>query len=243
MSKTTGHGRKSKKVADFADSPHQARSTESVMEASDSDGHDTHIPEGSESNLVALIERSRVESKSSFAALSKLIQEQTQAVIALTTRVAEVEDRVSSIEDGAAAMRTLFPRMDSFETRVSNIEDISSRRAVKVLGLPESAEGADAVDFTEKWVAEFLGIPPNRAMVDNAYRVGARGAAALPRAASRASPSTSQNASVPTRPLIVRFVRSSTSTALLAASRRSRGLKLTGAEIRVVPDLPQQVRV
>ncbi|XP_067326516.1 protein KRBA1-like isoform X2 [Anolis sagrei] len=108
--------------------------------------------------------------------------------------------------------RSLCEYARQTEARCRTLESRSRRNNLRVLGLPEGAEGGDAVSFLRRTLLPpVLGIPPE---IESARRVHA----------------TSRP-----RPLVFRLLRFADKAALLQATR-SRPLSFAGTPLTLVPD-------
>ncbi|XP_063157950.1 protein KRBA1 [Candoia aspera] len=109
------------------------------------------------------------------------------------------------------------------ESRCRALESRSRRRDLRLLGLPEGAEGGDAAGFLRRTLPGLLGWAPGAPgpEVESARRV--RGGAA------REPPGKP-------RPLVFRLLRLADKAAVLEAAR-ARTLRCAGAQVAILPDL------
>lgn len=74
--------------------------------------------------------------------------------------VTEVERRVSAVEDiqrdHHSDLHTLKSKVKVFEARTEDAENRNRRNNVRVLGLPQGAEGSDLVTFMEQLLPSLL---------------------------------------------------------------------------------------
>ncbi|KAI4808286.1 hypothetical protein KUCAC02_000350 [Chaenocephalus aceratus] len=76
-------------------------------------------------------------------------------------RLTEAEERLGAGEGDASALnkttKRLRQQVESLEAKMEDLENRSRRSNVRLIGLPENAEGKDACTFLEKWIPEILG--------------------------------------------------------------------------------------
>ncbi|RXN04071.1 LINE-1 type transposase domain-containing 1 [Labeo rohita] len=93
-------------------------------------------------------------------------------------RVGEAEARISATEDSIttleAKVRTLENNNKDLEDKVLDLEARSRRSNLRLVNLPEGAEGEDACVFLENWLPEVLNLAPLRTALtlERAHRVG-----------------------------------------------------------------------
>lgn len=75
-------------------------------------------------------------------------------------RMAEVEQRVSGTEDTvrdhSGDLHTLKARVKALESRAEDAENRNRRSNLRIVGLPEGAEGMDPTAFTERLLKDLL---------------------------------------------------------------------------------------
>lgn len=97
---------------------------------------------------------------------------------ALTTRVTEAEDRISTQEDNVSGLQTqnaaLKTAIESLSLKVDDLENRSRRSNLRLVGLPEKNEGKDMCAFLEKLLPEILGPEnfPGPLVIERAHRIG-----------------------------------------------------------------------
>ncbi|KAL0194880.1 hypothetical protein M9458_008452, partial [Cirrhinus mrigala] len=93
-------------------------------------------------------------------------------------RVGEAEVWISATEDSIttleAKVRTLENNNKDLEDKVLDLEARSRRSNLRLVNLPEGAEGEDACVFLENWLPEVLNLAPLRTALtlERAHRVG-----------------------------------------------------------------------
>ncbi|XP_049931009.1 cadherin-7-like [Epinephelus moara] len=108
----------------------------------------------------------------------KPVTEMSEKLDKLVDRLGTVEQRVSDLEDNAAANA---PRLDSVESelkkameKLENYENQSRRQNIRIIGLKEGTEGKDPPVFFEKWIPEVLNMDMQgeRLKIERAHRAG-----------------------------------------------------------------------
>lgn len=144
----------------------------------------------------------------------------------LRERVKETEDRISHLEDAAAPiperLSTLEKAASQWSMRADDLENRLRRNNVRILGLPERAEGADPCAFIESWLKTTL---PDAALssvyaIERAHRVPAR----------------PPPPGAPPRPFLARLLSSRDRDAILQAARRKGELRYNNSVIALFPD-------
>lgn len=143
-------------------------------------------------------------------------------------RLTTVEDRVSEVEDSSHTQGTqiaeLCDRVHSLQRRADNAEDRQRREKIRVLGLPEGAEGDKPVLFAEALFKQLLSLKylPPTYVVERAHSVptGRRPPGAFP------------------RPFLVGFLNYKDKDMILAQSRKIQDLKYENARVMLFPDFP-----
>ena len=115
---------------------------------------------------------------STLANILKPVTEMSEKLDKIVDRLAAVEQRVSDLEDNAAANT---PRLEAVESalekamgKLENYENQSRRQNVRIIGLKEGTEGKDPPVFFEKWIPEILNMDMQgkRLKIERAHRVG-----------------------------------------------------------------------
>ncbi|KAJ4932381.1 hypothetical protein JOQ06_010804 [Pogonophryne albipinna] len=123
-------------------------------------------------------------------------------------RLTEAEERLGAVEDDASALnnttKQLRQLVESLEAKMEDLENRSRRSNVRLIGLPENAEGKDACTFLEKWIPEILGA----------------GSFAAPLAIERAHrvPSGRPKPNAPPRALLIKFLNYKDKTKVMSAA-------------------------
>lgn len=135
------------------------------------------------------------------------------------TRISETEDVVSSL---VARIRSLENKNRDMEDKLEDLEARSRRSNLRLVNLPEGAEGNDACSFLETWIPEALGLasPNTKPILERAHRVGPR-----------------SDPSAPPRTLIMKFLNDRDKTRVLNAVRNKKQVFYKDRAVRFYPDL------
>ncbi|KAJ3593267.1 hypothetical protein NHX12_005602 [Muraenolepis orangiensis] len=112
-------------------------------------------------------------------------------------RLTTAESRISDTEDITAQLSAtiteLETKVQSLAEKNEDLENLSRRSNVQLIGLPENAEGTDAETFLEKWLPEVHGAEhfPTPVMIERAHRIG---------------PANSTSPAQFPRPLVIKFL-------------------------------------
>ncbi|KAI4801018.1 hypothetical protein KUCAC02_006181 [Chaenocephalus aceratus] len=123
-------------------------------------------------------------------------------------RLTEAEEWLGAVEDDTSALnkttKHLRQQVESLEAKMEDLENRSRRSNVRLIGLPENAEGKDACTFLEKWIPEILGA----------------GSFAAPLAIERAHrvPSGRPKPNAPPRALLIKFLNYKDKTKVMSAA-------------------------
>lgn len=147
-------------------------------------------------------------------------------------RLSSAEERISTVEDTVhplsaeikrhtAAISTLMQKSDDFENRLR-------RNNLRLIGVPEKAEGSNPTDFFEQWLAQLIGkdrLSPLFA-VERAHRVPTR---AMPPGA-------------PPRPVLARILHYKDRDTILRAARDIPDIRIDNGKISIFPDFSAEVQ-
>ena len=115
------------------------------------------------------------------ANILKPVTEMSENLDKIVDRLGSVEQRVSDLEDNAAANT---PRLESVESalkrameRLENYENQSRRQNIRIIGLKEGTKGKNPPVFFEKWIPEVLNMDMQgeRLKIERAHQVGPPG--------------------------------------------------------------------
>ena len=158
---------KSTKPTDGSSSPTRLTSSNTSEEDTISSGQ-----------ILNAIHTMKEDFVSRFDGLLGAIQGVQSELKALTGRMTEAEDRISTNEDDLTSMKTqtstMKAAMDELVLKVDDLENRARRSNVRLVGLPELTEGGDVRNFLEKWIPEALGEMnfTGPLLIERAHRVG-----------------------------------------------------------------------
>lgn len=94
-----------------------------------------------------------------------------------TGRIAHAKQRISGAEDNVNELLTKVSTLENtVKTLTNKVDDLECRSRcnnVRLVGLPEKAEGQDATAFLERWLPGVLGLEPWEApVIEQAHRIG-----------------------------------------------------------------------
>lgn len=152
--------------------------------------------------------------------VKKQVQECTGRIAHAEQRISEAEDTVNGLISKVSALEGTVKSLNS---KVDDLECRSRRNNVRLVGLPEKAEGQDAVAFFEKWLPEALGLEQRETLViERAHRIGA--------------PSSNSHTTRP-RTMIFRFLNVKDKERVLRAARTKGKVLYNNEQVRFHPDL------
>lgn len=135
------------------------------------------------------------------------------------TCISETEDAVSSL---VARVRSLENKNKDMEDKIVDLEARSRKSNLRLVNLPEGAEGNDACSFLETWTPEVLGLTSSNSkpILERAHRVGPR-----------------NDPSVPPRTLIMKFMNDRDKMRVLNAVRNQKQIFYKDRAVWFYPDL------
>ncbi len=144
-----------------------------------------------------------------------------------TGHIAHAEQRISDAEDNVNELltedRTLENTVKTLTDKVDDLECRSRRNNVRLVGLPEKAEGQDTAVFLEKWLPEALGLELREApVIERVHRIRT-----LPSNSSTGRPRT----------LIMKVLNFRDKERVLKAARIKGKILYGNEQVRFHPDL------
>lgn len=160
------------------------------------------------------------------------IKEVNKEVRDFSGRMDEAEGRISKVEDavnsGKAKTADLVKQVELLTHKVDDLENRSRRSNLRLVNLPEKAEGSDAIAFLEKWLPEALGPTefPSPPIIERAHRI----------------PSGTQHA--PTRPrvLIIKFLNFQDKVRAMRAARSKDKVLYGEQKVMFFPDISAELQ-
>lgn len=108
--------------------------------------------------------------QTSITEVRKEIQECTGRLVHAEQRISDAEDNVNGL---ISKVSILENTVKTLSNKVEDLECRSRRNNVRLVGLPEKAEGLDTATFLEKWIPEALGMESREPLViERAHRIG-----------------------------------------------------------------------
>uniref|UniRef100_A0A8C5PCI5 Uncharacterized protein n=1 Tax=Leptobrachium leishanense TaxID=445787 RepID=A0A8C5PCI5_9ANUR len=140
-------------------------------------------------------------------------------------RLTEVEDRVSTLEDGLTPLQTTVDSHDSLLStlldKIDDLENRSRRNNLRIVGLPETVKGPQLQHFVSTWLPTALGIATNVPLVvERVHRLG---------------PDLSPSLTRP-RTVIFKLLNFMDKTNILQAYRKAGALDYQGTTLRLFQD-------
>lgn len=147
-------------------------------------------------------------------------------------RTKEVECRVGALEDDITPLQKLIKDMErrliQQEARLEDMENRMRRNNLRIVGLPEKAEGSNPVSFIETWLKETFGDKNLSSMftVERAHRVPFRPPppGALP------------------RPFLLKLLHYRDRDAILTMARQKQTIEHLNSKISIYPDYSAEVQ-
>ena len=153
-------------------------------------------------------------------------------------RLTTAETRISDTEDTAAQ---LTAKMTKLETQVKfltekneDLENRSRRSNLRLIGLPESAEGRDAEAFLEKWLPDILGAEnfPTAVRIERAHRIPS-----FP-----TGPAKSTRSAPFPRPLIMKFLNFKDKVCVMKAAQAKGKVMYENRQVKFFSDFSAEVQ-
>lgn len=128
----------------------------------------------SSSPILSAINAMKGEFVLRFDGLLSAIEGMQSDLKAVSVRVTEAEERISTNQDDVASLKTQTNTMKAaIEELVSKVDDLENRARrsnLRLVGLPEKVEGSDMCAFLERWIPGVLGehIFPRPVLIERA---------------------------------------------------------------------------
>lgn len=150
----------------------------------------------------------------------------------INDRVEAAEGRISTVEDQLPSMqktlKTATLQIAALLSKVDDLENRSRRSNIRLVGVPEKAEGRDPVAFLESWLSDTVGkdlLSPFFA-IERSHRVPTR---PLPPGA-------------PPRPMLIKLLNFRDRDTLLRAARDKGDLSINGQRVSLFPDFSGEIQ-
>lgn len=175
--------------------------------------------------ILAAIDSMKTEFSSRFDGVMTAIENMRKEISDCNERVSQTEQRISNAEDEVADLKTKVQKLESqnkgLEDKHLDLEGRSRMNNLRVLNLPEGAEGRDSAALLKKWIPEALGATLQSALVlERVHRIGPM-----------------RDARAPPRTLLMRFQNYKDRMEIMAAARARKEILYEDHQIRFYPDL------
>ena len=183
-------------------------------------------PEDKLDRILAAIESSRISMESKISSVAHDVNILRDDHRKLTEKVKQTEQSISilrpEVTDNTTQTHDLLDRVRFLEGRAEDAEGRARRSNIRVVGMPEGAEGKDAIQFMENWLKTFTPMDETSPFfsIERAHRVPSR----------RLAPGS------PPRPLLAKLFHYRDRDAVLRAARAAGNLELEGSRIMIFPD-------
>ncbi len=177
--------------------------------------------------ILAAIANLKSDFSSKLDGILSAIENVKKDVSECAERVSEAEVRISATEDNItslqASIQALENRNKDLEEKVLDLEARSRRSNLRLVNLPEGAEGEDAYASLESWLPEALNLALLRTalILERAHRVGQK----------------SQSNTATPRTLIMKFLNYKDKTTVIRAARAKRQILFRNHQVRLYEDL------
>ncbi|KAK7925283.1 hypothetical protein WMY93_007593 [Mugilogobius chulae] len=241
MPKEKGKTTIQSKLSDFGKPPEQKLSKEAnasvSMETTSAVETYTEAPVVCDSELKLVkdeILKAVVDLKEEFNGklngILKATEETKKQLGECANRIGQAEMRISTIEDDHGTLKDVVDKLEKrnrvLENRVLDLEARSRLNNVRLVNLPEGAEGADPCSFIESWLPDALDMAPMRVpiVVEKAHRIGPK-----------------RGTGEPPRPLIMKFLNYKQKDSVMKAARAKKDMLYKNLKVRLYNDLPTEV--
>ncbi|KAJ7990688.1 hypothetical protein DPEC_G00302990 [Dallia pectoralis] len=175
--------------------------------------------------VQASINSFREENRASIASLHSILNVYGQRITEVEDGLNEFDKRLSSVE---ASHTSLAKENDALRERLAYLENYTRRQNLRIVGIPENAEGPRPTEFITKLLIDVLGEdsfvkPPS---VDRAHR--------------SLAPKPAVGVNKP-RPFIVKLHHFQTKELILRLARQKGLLSFNGSRFHIFPDYSPDV--
>lgn len=163
--------------------------------------------------------------------LSQALQAHAQQLSKIEERTSEAEKRIAAAEHTCESVDTRVQKLEkqiqSMAEHIDDLENRGRRKNIRVIGLPEDAEGSSPTKFFESWIPDLLGLDTKagRVKIERAHRTLA------PKPGPNQRP----------RPVLIRFHNFADKQRVMDAARRCGTVKYKESTIMFFQDLSAAV--
>ncbi len=130
--------------------------------------------------ILAAINSIKTEFSSRFDGIMAAIESMRKEMNDCSERMSQAELRLSNVEDVSlqahlqAKVNKLETKNKTLEDKIVDLETRSRLNNLRLVGLPEGAEGQDPCSFLEKWIPEVLNavMLQSSGIIERAHRIG-----------------------------------------------------------------------
>lgn len=224
LSKESSKSTKQPKLTDYRVCGETQKGNEDVAE--DESSREGTLEGVKADAILAAINSIKTEFSSRFNGIMAAIESMRKQMNDCSERMSQAELRISNAKDGVAHLQAKVNKLESknktLEDKLVDLETRSRLNNLRLVGLPEGAEGRDPCSFLEKWIPEVLNAVTlqSSGIIERAHRIG-------PMKDSKAPPRT----------LIMRFLNYKDKQAVIAAARAKKGIRYKDQQMRFYVDL------
>lgn len=175
--------------------------------------------------ILTAINSMKTEFSSRLDGIMAAIESMRKDINDCTERMSQAELRLSNTQDDVAQMQAKINKLDSknktLEDKLLDLETRSRLNNVRLVGLPEGAEGRDPCSFLEKWMPEVL---EASGVIERAHRIG-----------------PPRDSKAPPRTLIMRFLHYKDKQAVMAAARAKKDIRYKNQQVRFYADVATEI--
>lgn len=148
----------------------------------------------------------------------------TERLTSAETRISKTEDDISSLVSKEASLQN---KVHKLTQKLDDLENRQRRSNLRLVGLPEGAEGGDVVSFLQTWLLEILGPDAfqNPPMIERAHRLPGQ-----------------QNPNASARVMIAKFLNYQDKMRVMKAACQKGKVMHQGHHIMFFPDLSTEVQ-
>lgn len=182
--------------------------------------------------IMSAINNMKTEFSHKFDGIFTAVESIRKDIMDCSERVTQTEVRISSTEDDVTELRAKIKSLEeknkTLGEQVLDLESRSRRSNVRLVGVPEGAEGADVCGFLESWIPEALDLAPLRGTftIERAHRLG---------------PRRDHSTKSAPRTLIMKFLNYKDKEAVMRAAKTKRQILYKNQPVRFYQDVAAEM--
>lgn len=194
------------------------------------DASNDNVDTANPNEILSAIHTMKEEFVLRFDSLLGAIQGIQGELKAVSVRMTDAEERISTNQDDINSLRaqsnTMKVALEELVLKVDDLENRARRSNLRLVGLPEEKEGANMCTFLEKWIPEVLGEHsfPALITIERAHQIG------------RVN-ETGDRSSVRPRVVVMKFLNYADKSRVLKAARSAGHLSCDNQRISFFPDV------